>query len=76
MKRLDNKNIKEIELNILIKFDEFCRRYNLTYYLAGGTLLGAIRHKDFIPGDDDIDVCMPIKDYLKVLMPSVDGIRI
>lgn len=62
--RLTLKEIQDIELNILIVFSEFCKQHNLRYYLAGGTLLGAIRHKGFIPWDDDIDVCMPRKDYM------------
>ena len=62
-KKLTLKEIKNIELSILISFDRFCKENSLTYYLAGGTLLGAIRHKGFIPWDDDIDVCMPRKDY-------------
>ncbi len=67
MKKLDIKSIRECEMNILLKFDAFCLEKNLTYYLAGGSLLGAIRHKGFIPWDDDIDVCMPRKDYLEFI---------
>lgn len=63
MQRLSSDEIKRIELNILLKFDDYCQENNLRYYLAGGTLLGAIRHKGFIPWDDDIDVCMPRPDY-------------
>jgi len=72
LKKLDSKLVKNIELNILVEFDKFCRVNNLVYYLAGGTLLGAIRHKGFIPWDDDIDVCMPRKDYLK-FVNTFDG---
>ena len=57
--------IKQTELNILIAFDEYCRNNNLSYFLVGGTLIGAIRHKGFIPWDDDIDVMMPRNDYEK-----------
>lgn len=66
-KKLSLQEIKKIELRILLVFDEFCKNNSLTYYLSGGTLLGAIRHKGFIPWDDDIDVCMPRADYEKFI---------
>lgn len=64
---LSMNEIKQIELNILEKFHNFCNENNLRYYLAYGTLLGAIRHKGFIPWDDDIDVVMPRPDYEKFI---------
>ncbi|MCR5400438.1 MAG: LicD family protein [Treponema sp.] len=66
-KKLDLKEIKEAELAILIEFDKFCKKNNLNYSIAYGTLLGAIRHKGFIPWDDDIDVLMPRPDYERFL---------
>ena len=57
------RKIKEIEKNMLAAFVEICGKLNLRYYLAGGTLLGAVRHQGFIPWDDDIDVAMPRADY-------------
>ncbi len=55
--------LKQIELDMLQAFVEVCRQLGLTYYLLGGTLLGAVRHRGFIPWDDDIDVGMSRKDY-------------
>lgn len=66
MERLSNKQIKSIELDILVAFDSFCQAHNLKYFLAFGTLLGAVRHKGFIPWDDDIDVMMLRDDYMKL----------
>ena len=61
------KEIRECSLDILIFIDKVCKEQNLKYYLAAGTLLGAIRHKGFIPWDDDIDIMMPREDYEKLI---------
>lgn len=56
-----------VQLHLLYVFDAICKEYNLTYFLGGGTLLGAMRHGGFIPWDDDLDVGMPMKDYKRFL---------
>ena len=58
----DLKKLHEVQVEILKDIDKFCQEHNITYFLIAGTLLGAVRHKGFIPWDDDIDVCMPRKD--------------
>ena len=67
-KKLTGNEIQKIELNILNVFDKFCRENNITYTLAYGTLLGAVRHQGVIPWDDDIDVCILRPDYEKFKM--------
>ncbi len=67
LKQLSIDEIKNCEINILSTFADFCDKNNLHYYLAYGTLIGAVRHKGFIPWDDDIDVEMPRNDYNKLI---------
>ena len=66
-KQLSLDEIKQVELQILIEFRQICDALGLRYYLSGGTLLGAIRHKGFIPWDDDIDLAMPRSDFNKLI---------
>ena len=63
MENADLKKLQTIELEIFSAFIDVCKKLNLKYYLMGGTMLGAVRHKGFIPWDDDIDVGMMRKDY-------------
>lgn len=63
MKKLSLDEIKTLQLDILSMFDAFCTEHDLRYQLAYGTLIGAVRHKGFIPWDDDIDLVMPVEDY-------------
>ena len=66
MKKLNLEEQKRILLDILVDFDRVCRSNDIGYSIAYGTLLGAVRHKGFIPWDDDVDVVVIREDYEKL----------
>ena len=60
-------HLHQVQIEILDEIVRICKLHHLTYYLAGGSVLGAVRHKGFIPWDDDVDVMMPRADYKQFL---------
>lgn len=54
-------------LTLLKEFDSICKKHHITYFLEGGSLLGAVRHKGFLPWDDDVDLCIPRAEWEKLL---------
>ena len=59
----EKKKVNAVYLDLLAEFEELCRRAGLTWWLYAGALLGAARHKGFIPWDDDVDLLMPRADF-------------
>lgn len=68
MKEINTEDLKRIQIQILLHIDVFCTKHELRYFISGGTLIGAIRHKGFIPWDDDIDIMMLREDYEKFIV--------
>ncbi len=67
MAHYDVNELHQRILKILLTVDEACQKNQLRYYIWAGTMIGAIRHKGFIPWDDDIDIAMPRPDYEKLI---------
>ena len=75
MKELTLKEIQQYGLDVLLHVHEFCVAHDIPYSLAYGTLIGAVRHKGFIPWDDDIDIIMTRENFdrfLRVYQSSGD----
>ena len=72
-KEIGLEELKVLQMDVLQAVDEFCRNNNIRYSMACGTLLGAIRHKGYIPWDDDIDIYVPRDDYRRLvdIFPSL-----
>lgn len=67
MERLDLKTVKQRLILIAETFDRICAEHDIPYYMLGGTMLGAIRHKGFIPWDDDMDLGVPFEHYNRLI---------
>ena len=67
MRELTLREIQIESLNILLEFDKICQKHGIKYMLAFGTLIGAARHKGFIPWDDDLDIWMKREDFDRFL---------
>lgn len=78
MQEMSLRDIQQISLSILKDVHNFCLNNNIRYILFGGTMIGAIRHKGFVPWDDDIDIAMPRPDYERFLASykSANGYRL
>lgn len=63
MRKINKDELKDIQLHILEAVDAFCHQNGIQYFLFAGSLIGAVRHKGYIPWDDDIDICMKRADY-------------
>lgn len=66
-KQIDIEQLKRIQLEIMDFFHAWCVEHGITYYMAGGTLIGALRHRGYIPWDDDIDLVLLRKDYDRLI---------
>lgn len=67
MREIDLQELKKIEISILEEVHNICIKEGFRYSISGGTMIGAVRHKGFIPWDDDIDIIMPRPDYKRLI---------
>ncbi len=76
MRNFDVRKLQLKEMELILEVDRICKKHNINYYLSWGSALGAIRHKGFIPWDDDIDISMFWYDYLRfkeICKEELDG---
>lgn len=69
------KKVQDIEFEALAELDLLCKKNEITYFLRGGSTLGAVKYSGFVPWDDDIDIALPREDYLRLIdsMPIFFG---
>ena len=72
MKDITITQAQDVQFDLFLQFKRICEENGLRYYLSGGTLLGAVRHKGFIPWDDDMDVMLPRADYDRLIHMQLD----
>ena len=67
------RKVQNVQLQILKDYMAFCKEHHLRYFVSGGSLIGVMRHKGFIPWDDDIDVMMPRPDFEQLMKIRNEG---
>ena len=71
----DRKKLWNAQIGLILEVDRICKKHNIKYFAYGGTLLGAVRHKGFIPWDDDVDLAMLRPDYEKFKQVALSEIK-
>jgi len=67
MRKASLNEVQDLIYDIFVEYDRICRKHNIKYSMEGGTLLGAVKYRDYVPWDDDIDVIMLRSEYEKFL---------
>ncbi|OFI47928.1 lipopolysaccharide cholinephosphotransferase LicD1 [Floricoccus penangensis] len=75
MKKMTDEEVRDVQIEMLVYIDKFCRENDIEYSLGGGSLLGSIRHEGFIPWDDDIDIMLYRPEYEKFIKLMMDKIN-
>ena len=75
MNNLQLESVHKVQLEIANEVKRICDKYNIKYFMIAGTLLGAVRHKGFIPWDDDLDIGMLRNDYNRFIKLAAKDLK-